>query len=164
MATIFVKWPGFKGSATAAGYEDWSEAKGLSYGIERRVTQSTAAATNREAARPELSQIVITKRADTASPKLFELSVAGEPAEVEIHLCTAGGNDGGDMRPYIRYRLHKCIVAGYDCDGDPELVPIENVTLAFEKVEYEFDVFKADNKTLETTVKTQYDLKTNVLA
>jgi len=162
MATIFLKWPDYKGSATAQGYEDWSEGFGLSYEITRQVSQSASYATNREAAHPELSNISFTKAADAASPKLFEASLVGRPAPIEIHLCSAG--DKGEMRPYLRFMLHDCVVSSYQLSGAEQEAPLESIALSFLKIEYEFDVYKKDNKTLDSTIKTQYDLGTNVLA
>ena len=168
MATIFLKWPGFKGSATAEGSGEtydkgWIDASSLSYNVERTIKQGTSGATNREAAHPVISQFTVAKNVDMASPKLFIESVTGKPQEVKIHLCSP--DKDGKMRLYSGYTLQNCLISQYKITGEADGQPKEELTLAWSKVEFRFVMFESDNMTAKagSPVTFSYDLAKNII-
>jgi type VI secretion system secreted protein Hcp len=168
MATIFLKWPGFSGSATAEGTDDkygggWIDASSLSFNVERTIKQGSSNATNREAAHPVISQFTVGKTVDKASPKLFEQSVIGKPQEVKIHLCSPAPD--GKMRKYAAYTLVNCIISQYKITGEADGAPKEELQLAWTKINFEFLMFMADNKSPKpgSPIKFGYDLAKNVI-
>lgn len=164
MATIFLKWPKIKGSATAAGESEqydsgWIDASSASFSVERTVKQGVATSTNREAAHPVISKISVAKALDKASVYLFQESVVGKPQEVLIHLCSP--NAQGKMRPYAIYKLTNCIISQFKMSGEAEGTPKEELQLAWTKIEFEFKQASEDNKSL-TSTKIGYDLAKNI--
>ena len=75
---IYVKYDGIDGGVTASGHEKWIEVDSCQLGVHRNVTNPTGRGTEREAAVPSLSEIVVTKSQDAASAKLFQASLWGE--------------------------------------------------------------------------------------
>ena len=51
-----------QGNVTAAGYENWIEVDSMSFGVGRSITMQAGAMSNREASRPSISEVTVTKR------------------------------------------------------------------------------------------------------
>lgn len=67
-----------KGNVTAKGYEDWIEVDSFNFGVGRGISMEAGAMANREASRPSISEVTVTKRIDAASGGLFKASVSGD--------------------------------------------------------------------------------------
>lgn len=169
MATLFMKYPGIKGSATAesgdasANYatDKWMDLTSLSFSVERAVTQGAALSTNREASAPTISEFSVSKDMDLATAALFQASVVGKPVQVDIDLC-APQNDG-KMLWWGRFNLMNCIIQNYTVKGDAEGTPSEDLQLRFTLVKFIFKVMDekgAQNK----QIAFQYDLAKNLLS
>jgi type VI secretion system secreted protein Hcp len=62
-----------KGNVTAEGYADWINIQSLQYGIGRGISMEAGNVANREASRPSISELSISKMMDTSSAKLLAL-------------------------------------------------------------------------------------------
>ena len=59
------------------GFEKWIELSSFQWGVGRAIGTPRAVRHTREGSEPSISEVVVTKRMDKASPKLFRtLSVA----------------------------------------------------------------------------------------
>jgi type VI secretion system secreted protein Hcp len=168
MATIFLKWPGITGSATAEGYKDWIDCSSMNYTIDRTIKQGVGLATNREAAHPVISKISLSKAVDLASTRLFNHSVTGDKGTgkptagpVEIRLCSA--DDLGKMREWGIMKLTNVTISKYKLAGEADGAPKEELELAWTKIEYEFKKYGKDNKASGKN-GFEYNLATNVAA
>src|SRR4051812_42795025 len=92
-AAIYMQIEGIAGEVTTSGYAGWIELYSLQWGVGRGITAPTGGASDREAAAPSFSEIVITKRTDKTTPLLFGEVVVGEGKKVTIHFVstTSGG-------------------------------------------------------------------------
>ena len=54
----------FRGGVKAKGYEGWIELQSAQIGVNRHITSQTGRGSNREASRPAVQEIVITKSQD----------------------------------------------------------------------------------------------------
>jgi len=168
MATLFMKYPGVKGSATAESGDaafnyqgdKWCDLTSLSYNVERAITQNAAQSTNREASAPTISEFSVSKDMDLSTAALFQQSVVGKPVQVELHLC-APQNDG-KMLWWARFSLINCIIQNYTVKGDAEGTPSEDLQLRFTKVDFCFKVI-SEKGTETTQYKFGYDLAKNVM-
>jgi type VI secretion system secreted protein Hcp len=61
---IYMQYEGINGSVTAAGHEKWIELTSLSMNVIRNVTSPSGRGTNREAAVPSVSEILVTGKPD----------------------------------------------------------------------------------------------------
>src|SRR5260370_42663710 len=89
---IYMKFGDIKGQVTTEGFKDWIELHSMQMGVSRAVSTG-AGAQSREASHPMISDIVVSKNFDVASPKLFQDSVAGAfDSKVELNLNTTTKN------------------------------------------------------------------------
>ncbi|MFO1159795.1 MAG: type VI secretion system tube protein Hcp [Reyranellaceae bacterium] len=129
---IYMKFGDVKGQVTTDGFKDWIELNSFQYGVNRSVT-SGAGGAGREGAHPHISEIVVTKVFDAASPKLYQDSVAGTfSSKVEIKLTTTTKNK---VDTYLAVELTDCGVSSYSTSSGGD-TPHESLSLNFTKIMY----------------------------
>jgi type VI secretion system secreted protein Hcp len=110
---------------------------------------------NRESSHASVSEIVITKTTDSASPKLFTESASGAKGKkVEIHFVSTG--DPG--LTYLQYTLDDTLISGYSVSSGGDR-PSESISLNFTKVEFKMTPYD-DTNTAGTPITVNYDLAT----
>jgi type VI protein secretion system component Hcp len=122
-----------KGDA-AAPYEGWIELNSVQFGTPHR---GTGGAQNRPASpTPSVKDILVTKDQDSASPELFNQSVWGEAAKVQIDFVQS---EGGKSTVYLSFTLEGTVVSSYQLSGarGDSSTGIETLTLTFEKISYD---------------------------
>ena len=156
---IYMKFGDIKGQVQTEGFKDWIELQSMQYGVSRN-TSSGAGGAGREGAHPHISDIVITKNFDVASPKLYQDSVAGAfHSKVEIKLTTTTKNK---IDTYLALELTDCGVSSYSTSasshegiGGP---PMESLSLNFTKIMYTPSPLDTKGTPVKGAVVT-YDLK-----
>lgn len=146
-----------KGNVTAQGYEDWIEVDNFNFGIGRAITMEAGAMANREASRPSLSEVTVSKALDASSGGLFKASVTGdEGVLIEIHVVQTGANN---VEKYAVYKLEDAIISSYSVNASAGGPPQESLSLSFAKIEA--DLTHADKTHKNTTnMRVGYDLTT----
>lgn len=146
-----------KGNVTAEGYADWIEVDNFNFGVGRAITMEAGAMSNREASRPSLSEVSVSKALDAASGGLFKASVTGdEGVQVEIHVVQTGANK---VEKYAVYKLEDAIISSYSVNASAGGPPQESISLSFSKIEA--DLTHADKTHKNTTnMRVGYDLTT----
>lgn len=133
---IYMKFGDIKGQVQTEGFKDWIELQSFQYGVNRNVSTG-AGGQGREGAHPHVSDIVVTKHFDVASPKLYQDSVAGAfHSKVEIKLTTTTKNK---IDTYLAVELTDCGVASYSTSAHGGVggeVPMESLSLNFTKIMY----------------------------
>jgi type VI secretion system secreted protein Hcp len=125
---------GITGSVTAAGHEKWIELHSCQLGVNRNVTSPTGRGTNREAAVPSVSEIVVTKDLDCASTSLFKASLWGEGKKVKIDFCKT---DKDKFEPFLQLELENTLISSFSTSGsggDGNARPMESLSLNFTKI------------------------------
>jgi type VI secretion system secreted protein Hcp len=150
---IYLKYDGIDGEATHEKHKNWIDVASLQFGTGRGISTPAGAAANREASQPSISEVVITKQLDGASPKLFTESVTGAVGKkVEIHLV----NTGNPGNTYVEYVLTNSLISGYSVSSGGDR-PTESISINFTKLEFKFTPFDDKNKA-GTPVTVNYDL------
>ncbi|GAB3105694.1 type VI secretion system tube protein Hcp [Aestuariicella hydrocarbonica] len=146
-----------KGNVTAKGYENWIEVDSFNFGVGRGISMEAGAMANREASRPSLSEVSVTKALDAASGGLFKSSVTGdEGVKVEIHIVQTGANK---VEKYAVYTLEDAIISSYSVSAAAGGPPHEAISISFAKIEA--DLTHADKSHKNTTnMRVGYDLTT----
>jgi type VI secretion system secreted protein Hcp len=128
-----MKFDGIDGDVTAKGYEKYIELDSAQVGVNRSITNASGRGVNREASAPSISEIVVTKKEDNASAKLFKESLQGEGKKVEIHFCT---NDAGQVQTFQKLELENTLVSNYSMSGhgQGDGRPMESLALNFTKI------------------------------
>ena len=74
-----MKYGDIKGAVTTDGFKDWIELSSFQWGVGRaRRLARHAVRKTREGSEPSISEVVVTKRMDKASPKLWQDAVGGD--------------------------------------------------------------------------------------
>ena len=145
------------GNVTAKGYEDWIEVDSFSFGVGRSITMEAGAMSNREASRPSLSEVTITKMLDAASGGLFKESVTGsEGVTVVIDIVQTGANT---VQKYASYKLENCMVSSYSIGASAGGAPTETLSLSFARIEGDLSHADKTHKNKKNMI-VGYDLTT----
>jgi type VI secretion system secreted protein Hcp len=126
--------PVITGDVTAQGHEKWIELLSAQMGQ----FKSTAAnkGDTREASKPTVSEIVITKAMDSASSALFQQSLHGEGVTIQIDFVKS------DNSTYLTFTLQDVLISSYQTATSRSDRPTENLTLNFTKMA--FDMHRTD--------------------
>src|SRR6201999_2059359 len=128
---IYMNWDGIEGAVTTGGFEKWIEVNSFQWGVGRGIGSAARGAETREASEPSISEIVITKRLDKASTKLFMDAVAGDlSATVKFKFTTTTKYK---VDTYLAYELTNCGLSGYSKSSSGD-APTESMTLNFTKI------------------------------
>ena len=127
---IYMEWKGVKGAVTTDKFKDWIEVNSFQFGVSRGVSSGAGGAT-RESSAPSISEIVITKHFDVASPKLYQDSVAGAfDTKVVIKMLATTKNA---LETFLTYELADCGVSSYSLSSGGDN-PVESLSLNFLKI------------------------------
>jgi len=140
----------FRGDVKAKGYEGWIELQSAQIGIHRNITSQTGRGSNREASRPAVQEIVITKLQDDASTALFKESLHGKAKLIVIAFVKEDGTT------YTKLVLQNTLISSYSVSGhggDAHSGPMESFSLNFVSITYE-----TAPRSPDTTHRQMYDL------
>ncbi len=138
---IYMKYTGIDGDVKDSGYEKFIALNSFQWGIGRGINNDANEA-DRESTVPSVSEIVVTKDNDCASPNLFRASLGvgdqGSGKDVEIHWVWG---DASNQQTFLKLALTNTLVSGWSVSGSSGAPgqsnrPSETVTLNFTKVEY----------------------------
>jgi len=152
---MYLEFEGIKGNVTADGFADHIKILSLHFGVGRGISMEPGNMANREATRPSLSEITISKLADNATTPLFKESVTGSAGKTVTIKFVQTGSD--KVTTYMDYELQDCLVSGYSISADSEGDPIENITLSFAKIMVNYNDFDKNNKS-QSPQRVGYDL------
>ena len=131
---IYLKIDGINGKVTAQGHEKWIDVGSVQWGVGRAISSSVGTAKDREASKPSISEVSVTKLMDESSPLIFTEACVGKAKKVQIHLCTTGTEK---LDTYMEYVLEDCMISGYSVSSGGDR-PSESISLSFTKMEMKF--------------------------
>jgi type VI secretion system secreted protein Hcp len=127
---IYMKYGDIKGPVTTDGFKFWIELESFQMATHRAIGTAARGSTSREHSEPTISEVVITKRTDVASPKLFLDSVAGKlDSKVEIKLTTT---TKGKVETFLTFKMENTGISSYNVSSSGDM-PIESLSLNFTK-------------------------------
>jgi type VI secretion system secreted protein Hcp len=99
-------------------------------------------------------------KVNKASAKLLQACATGEHIKTGLLTCRKAGKE---QQEYLKIKLSDCLVSSFQTGGSEgsDIIPTDQVSLNFAKIEYEYKEQKADG-TLGGAVKAMYNLKENV--
>ena len=108
------------------------------------------------AGKVSMQDLAITKKVDKASPVLFRSCADG--SHIKSAVLTAR-KAGKEQQEYLKITLTDLLVSSFSTAGHSgDVVPNENVTLNFSKIEWEYKEQKPDG-TLGAPIKAWFNLK-----
>ena len=144
---MYLDVPGIPGESTAIGFEGQMQIESWSWGA----TNSGAADTPHSL----LSDFVIVKELDKATPLLLEAHCAG--AMIGVVTCTiitelAATPTRDASTKYLEITMMDCLISSYQMGGSSgaDSVPIEQFSLNFEEIKVRYSKRGMDGGLLET--------------
>ncbi len=99
-----------------------------------------------------------TMRVNKASPKLLLACAQGTHIPESLLTCRKAGKEAQE---YLKYKFTDLLISSYQTGGSAgDVVPIDQISFNFTKIEYEYYPQKKDG-TLGPKVPVFYDLKAN---
>jgi type VI secretion system secreted protein Hcp len=154
VADYFLKLDGIDGETKQVGHE--KEIELISYGF----TEANATTYNSGggfAGKVSMQDFRFTMLVNKASPKLFEYCATGKHVPKARLTCRKAGKT---QQEFLKIAFTDCLVSSYARSGqaDSSVIPVDQITLNFAKIEIEYAEQGADGKLLPS-VKAGYDLK-----
>jgi type VI secretion system secreted protein Hcp len=130
-----MKYGDYDGAVTTKDHEKWIELNSFQMGVGRAIGTAARGAATREASEPSISEVVVTKRLDKASTKLFMDSVAGDlSATVKFKFTTTTKDK---IETYLAFELTNCGLSGYSLSSGGD-APTESLSLNFTKIMFTY--------------------------
>jgi len=133
---IYLKLADIKGNVTAAGFEDQIAIDSLTFGVGRGITMEAGNMSNREATRPSLSEVSVSKMLDNSATALFKGSVTGAAGQKAVFTFVRTGADQVDT--FMTYELEDCLISSYQMSAQGDGEPVENISFSFSKLLVEY--------------------------
>jgi type VI secretion system secreted protein Hcp len=162
MASVdyFLKIEGIDGESADQEHKSWIDVISWSWGESQSGTMAYGGGGG--AGKVSMQDFHFVMRVCKGSPKLLEACASGE------HFKTANlvaRKAGKTQQKFLKIKFSDCLVSSFQTggsgSGDP--VPVDQVSLNYSKIEYEYCPQKADG-TLDGPVRAGWDLKANVKA
>jgi len=111
------------------------------------------------AGKVQFQDIHFTAHTNKASPKLMLACASGEHIKKGVLICRKAGKD---QQEYLKITLTDVLVSSYQTGGSghSEVLPVDQFSLNFAKIEKEYKPQKADGS-LDSPIKAGWDLKAN---
>ena len=136
----YLKIDGIDGEAGDSKHESWISLTSFSNGMHQSEGGSGVQAGGLTGGRVDISDMQFTKILDASTPKLIEACTTGKIHDkATIELCAATG----DQHTFMKYELTKVLVSSvsYSGTGGAELRPMEQITLRFSEIKWEYTPF-----------------------
>jgi type VI secretion system secreted protein Hcp len=121
-----------KGNVTTEGYEQWIRIENMSFGLGRHISMEAGHMSNREATRPNITEVALTKIMDGSSSGLFKESLTGSAGvKVLIDVVRTGADK---LEKFVTYELEDVLISSYSISGSTESAPVESISLSMSKI------------------------------
>ena len=152
----FLKIDGIPGESKADKHQNEIDVLSWSWGETQPATASFGGGAG--ASRANMEDFGFTMHMSTATPKLIEACATGTHIKSAILICRKAGKE---QQEYLKFTFTDCLISSYQTGGsDSSIIPIDQISINFSKIEFEYKEQKADG-TMGGAVKTGYDLKLN---
>ena len=159
MSTVdfFLKIDGIDGESADSKHKNEIDIESWSWGETQTGTFSRAGGGG--AGKVAMQDFSFIMKVNKASPKLLLACATGEHIKNVMLTCRKAGKE---QQEFMKIKFSDCLVSSYQTGGAETsgIVPTDQISLNFAKIEYEYKEQKADG-TLGGAVKAIYDLKAN---
>jgi len=146
MENMYLKLAGIKGDSTSEQAKHTIELLSFSHGVAMPINASHPSGVSVKHGRTDHQDVTITKFLDSTSPKLNHSCSGGNIIkDAEIHFFAA---DKADAKPVDYYHIHlsDVIITSVTVVGSGDNLPIETVTLHYQKIKWTYKPLKKDHK------------------
>ncbi|GLQ31859.1 Hcp family type VI secretion system effector [Litoribrevibacter albus] len=125
-SNTYLNYEGIKGETTAEGFKDLITLLSMDWGSNRELSSFTGTAQDREASSTRLSDIVITKLQDKASPDLFKEATIGKGKSAVFHIT----KQGDKIEEIMKIELTDAMISSYQMSVQGDR-PVETITISY---------------------------------
>ena len=153
----FIKFDGIKGESADAKHKDEIDVESWSWGETHAGGAPSGGGGG--AGKVSMQDFHFVMRLNRASPSLMKACATGQ----HIKMATLSGRKAGKgQQEYLTFKFHDVLVSSVQTGGfeDTDVVPTDQVSFNFAKIEVEYKPEKADGS-LGLAVQFRYDLKAN---
>ncbi|MDQ2899785.1 MAG: type VI secretion system tube protein Hcp [Acidobacteriota bacterium] len=156
----FLKIDGIDGESMDDKHKNEIEVSAFNFGATQTGSYSTGAGAG--TGKVSVHDFHFTTKVNKASPKLFLACASGQHIKKAVLTCRKAGKD---QQEYLKWTMSDLLVSSYQTDGSggADVVPNDNFSFNFAKVQVEYKAQKADG-TLEGAVQAGWDLQANKAA
>jgi type VI secretion system secreted protein Hcp len=153
----FLKLDGIKGESTDSKHKGEIELESFSWGCSNAADVAGSSGTGGGAGKVHFQDLHCVTKVNTSSPTLMLDCATG--VHIKTALLTAR-KQGTGQQDYYKVTLTDCLVSSYQSGGGGDLIPTDQFSLNYGKIEYSYQSQDPTGK-LGTPTKTGYDLKAN---
>jgi type VI secretion system secreted protein Hcp len=150
----FLKLDGIPGESTDAKHKDEIDVLAFSWGVSQG---STGPGGGGGAGKAVFEDLLVVARTSKASPKLWLACASGQHIKSAILTCRKPGKAPFE---FLKITLTDVTISSYEIDGSDEELPLDQVALAFAKVETVYTPQDPTGKA-QPPVKAGWDVKQN---
>jgi type VI secretion system secreted protein Hcp len=151
----FLKIDGVDAESTDNKHKNEIDVESFSWGA-TQTGASSARGAGAGAGKVSMQDFHFVMKVNKSSPILMLSCATGKHIKAATLTCRKAG---GDQQEYMKVVMSDLLVSSYQTGGAGE-IPTDQISLNFGKIEFEYKPQKADG-TLDSPVKTGWDLKTN---
>jgi type VI secretion system secreted protein Hcp len=153
----YLKIDGIEGESADSKHKSEIDLESWSWGETQSGTSATGGGGG--AGRVSMQDFHFTMKYNKSSPKLFLACASGQHIGKAVLTCRKAG---GEQEEYLKVTMSDLLVSSYQSGGSSggDLVPTDQISLNFSKVEFEYKEQTAKG-TLGGTVKAGWDVKAN---
>lgn len=151
----FLKIEGTQGESQVEGYKDWIQIESFSWGATQGGTMAYGGGGG--AGKVSMQDFHFVMKINRSTPFLFKHCATGEHIKsAELHCRKAGGK----QEVFLKIKFTDLMVASYQSGGSggSDVIPMEQISLNFTKVEFEYFQQNAQGG-VTSTGKTTFDQK-----
>jgi type VI secretion system secreted protein Hcp len=138
---ILLKIGDLKGASKIKEHSDWIEVSSLQWGVGRGIGSSArrhgadrdkkkdATESKREVSDPSISEITISKRADSSTVPLFKEAFSKKPLSVKVHIY-----DLDQQKVVYEFGLSETYISGYSFSGSGDVLN-ESISFNFTRMD-----------------------------
>jgi type VI secretion system secreted protein Hcp len=154
---FFLKIEGIDGESHDHKHKGEIDIQSWSFGASQTGTHHASGGGG--AGKVAMQDLHFTSHVSKASPKLMLACADGEHIKKAVLVCRKAGKD---QQEFLKITLSDVLVSSYQNGGSAhsELIPTDQFSLNYAKIEYEYKEQKADG-TLGGAVKAGWDVKAN---
>jgi type VI secretion system secreted protein Hcp len=155
-ADYFLEMKDFDGESTDGKFKGAIDVDSWSWGETQEGTSGKGGGGG--AGKVNMQDFNFVMKTNKASPKLMLACAAGTHIPTAKLTCRKAG---GEQQEYMTITFTDVLISSYQTGGSSgDVVPVDAISCNFGKIEFEYKPQKPDG-TLDSPVKTGWDLKTN---
>jgi type VI secretion system secreted protein Hcp len=158
MASVdyFLKIDGIQGESTDSKHKNELDIESWSWGQTNEGSHAYGGGGG--AGKVNMQDFSFSMRVNKASPKLFLACASGDHIKEALLTCRKAGKE---QQEYLKIKFSDLLISSYQTGGsNGDVVPVEQVTFNFAKIELSYAPQKPDGK-LDSPVVHHYSVKEN---